>query len=512
MGQEKNLNYLDIYKKAIRWFKKYSLNGKGIAVTSKDRKVYPEVTGYYIPTLLEWGFRKEAVNYAKHLCSIQTEAGAWCAPNSSVPYVFDSAQILKGLLAIEPIMPEVKLSILSGCNWLVSNMRKDGRLLTPDKSAWGNKKICSELVHIYCLTPLLEAAKRYEEPNYAECAKKILNYYITVNKKDILSFNILSHFYAYVIEGLIDLGEIALAKEAMKEINKLQGKNGFLPAYRNVKWSCSTAMFQFAVIWYKLGQVEKGDQTFAYACALQNNSGGWYGGYPMNKYLKLLGKKFVPDYFPDREISWAVKYFLDAFNWKLKSGFEKSSSIFLDKIEKSDGRYQLISKSVKEHSETHPIGDKLKILDVGCGKGRYIKNLTEDFQQGQYYAVDISEEVMKRIPDDIIKQQGSLLRIPFASNTFDFVYSTEALEHAVDIGNAIRELNRVLKPGGTLVIIDKSLHSKRMMELCSWEQWFDEESLAKIMKNIGFSVEIVRNIKYNNNRKDHLFSGWICRK
>ena len=40
----------------------------------------------------------------------------------------------------------------------------------------------------------------------------------------------------------------------------------------------------------------------------------------------------------------------------------------------------------------------LKIADVGCGKGCYIKNLLEDVPDAQYFAVDLSEKVMKSIP------------------------------------------------------------------------------------------------------------------
>ena len=83
------------------------------------------------------------------------------------------AQILKGLLSIREILPEVDKFIIKGCDWLISNVNEEGRLVTPDQEAWGNdEEFCSDLIHIYCLAPLIEASKAYEKPIYGEMAKK----------------------------------------------------------------------------------------------------------------------------------------------------------------------------------------------------------------------------------------------------------------------------------------------------------------------------------------------------
>ena len=44
-----------------------------------------------------------------------------------------------------------------------------------------------------------------------------------------------------------------------------QHDNGMIPAYKDVEWTCSTGMFQLAITWYKLGELEKGNKTFEYA-------------------------------------------------------------------------------------------------------------------------------------------------------------------------------------------------------------------------------------------------------
>ena len=313
-------NKVDNFNKAIAWIKSNTINNNGIVVTSKERVIYPEVTGYYIPTLLNWGEKELACSYAKYLISIQKEDGSWYDSSDTDPYVFDSAQILKGLVAIRDIMPEVDESIIKGCDWILSNMHTDGRLTTPSKDAWGdNEDFCSELIHIYCLSPIKKAGEIFDKPEYIEAVGKILNYYKTEKIERIKNFSLLSHFYAYVMEGLYDLGEIDLCRESMISLEKYRNSKGAIPGLNDVPWICSTGLFQLALVWYKLGELEKGNSLFYYALSLQNVSGGWYGSYPApSVFAPLYWGRKKPYYFPDAEISWAVKYYLDALTYKKK--------------------------------------------------------------------------------------------------------------------------------------------------------------------------------------------------
>jgi len=307
-------NYIKNYNRAIEWIKNNTIDGNGIAVSSMEKKIYPEVTGYYIPTLIEWGERDLACAYAKHLVSIQKEDGSWFDMNDSAPYVFDSAQILKGLLSIRKIMPNVDSSIIKGCDWILSNMQPDGRLVTPNKDAWGDdESFCSELIHLYCLSPIREAGIIFGKSEYLEKVNSIIEYYKREKMDKIRNFSLLSHFYAYVMEALFDLGEFELCRESMTRLEKFRNTKGGIPGLYDVPWICSTGLFQLAVVWYKLGDLEKGNTLFDYALSLQNESGGWYGSYPAPTiFAKFYRGRKKPYYFPDAEISWAVKYFLDA--------------------------------------------------------------------------------------------------------------------------------------------------------------------------------------------------------
>ena len=504
------MNRIFNYNLAMQWIENNTIEGKGITVTSKERVVYPEVSGYYIPTLLQWGERDRAIAYAEYLCSIQKENGAWFDSNDMMPYIFDSGQILKGLVAIYPMKPEVKENIIKGCDWIISNMTPEGRLVAPEKNTFPeDESFYSELIHLYCLSPIKEAGETFNRPNYIEAINKILAYYKREKMDKIMNFSLLSHFYAYVMEALYDLGETDLCRQAMINLEKYRNKKGAISALNDVPWICSTGLFQLAIVWYKLGELEKGNSLFYYGLTLQNETGGWYGSYPAPGFLARFfrGRK-KPYYFPDAEISWAVKYFLDALALKEKLEFEKQAPIFCDSINENDGRYQLIRNMLREFGKD---GEHLSVCDVGCGKGRYLKRLVKDCPNNDYFASDISEKVMSDITYIKEKRLGSMTNINYDDESFDFVYVCEAYEHAINLEAAFRELYRITKRGGKIVIIDKPIEKLGQLEIYEWEQWISDDDIMKYTDKCGGTLEIIKSVPYEN-KDDGLFRAWIINK
>jgi len=460
------IDWISCVNRAGQWIIDNTCEGAGIINCSEVKKPYPEVSGYYIPTLLRWGYRDLAISYAKWLCEIQHEDGSWYDTENEKPYVFDTAQILKGLIAVRLILPEVDLNIRKGCDWLLTRISDEGRM-TPAAPVWGEKEgICSELIHLYCITPLRDAGELLGEKSYSRAAARAAHYYIENFREEILNFHILSHFYAYIMEALCDLGEWELVREAMDKLADLQREDGSVPAYRDVDFVCSTGLFQLAIVWYQLGEIERADKALNYGVMLQNESGGWYGSYPVVDNAQVTDYRNWPTYLPTAEISWAVKYFLDAVSLKMLKEFNEQADSFLQEIDKTDGRYINIKQEI--------LGSH-RVCDIGCGKGRFAKCLLEDIDDIEIDCVDLSEKVMQYIKADVNKKQGTVTMLPYENEVFDAVYTVEALEHSLIPENALQEMFRVVKPGGKIIVLDKTKEALSKMLIDEWEQYFEDD-------------------------------------
>jgi len=110
--------------------------------------------------------------------------------------------------------------------------------------------------------------------------------------------------------------------------------------------------------------------------------------------------------------------------------------------------------------------DTLSLLDAGCGICDYSLRLAK--RNFKITAVDFSESVLKRAADNI-KAQGfqdkislqreNLLALSFADETYDCILCWGVLMHIPEVRQAMAELVRVLKPGGTLVISESNMDS-----------------------------------------------------
>jgi len=92
---------------------------------------------------------------------------------------------------------------------------------------------------------------------------------------------------------------------------------------------------------------------------------------------------------------------------------------------------------------------KARLLDVGCGTGFMLRLAADLFDQID--GVDITEEMMRRIPNfgsHVKTQLAEAENLPFADDTFDVVTAYSVFDHLVDYRITLKEIRRVLKPGG----------------------------------------------------------------
>lgn len=150
-----------------------------------------------------------------------------------------------------------------------------------------------------------------------------------------------------------------------------------------------------------------------------------------------------------------------------------------------------------------------RVLEVGCGRGITLLELARRGAHvvGLDYsseAISICHEFRKRdLPPftDAVFVQGDALRLPFAAESFDFVYSIGLIEHFEDPGLLLREQYRVLRPGGTLLVQVPQKYTvytiikKMMMRLGKWsyggwETQFSGRELSQLVEQAGFDPRL----------------------
>jgi 2-polyprenyl-6-hydroxyphenyl methylase/3-demethylubiquinone-9 3-methyltransferase len=121
-----------------------------------------------------------------------------------------------------------------------------------------------------------------------------------------------------------------------------------------------------------------------------------------------------------------------------------------------DRRYDGFRNELKYFRRARPFGPGLKFLDVGCGPGLFTEFMTEQGVEGAGVDIDRSlvATAQARLDDRGLKARflvGRVEQLPYRDGSFDICVANSILEHAVDWAATLREVTRVLRPGGLLV-------------------------------------------------------------
>jgi len=173
-------------------------------------------------------------------------------------------------------------------------------------------------------------------------------------------------------------------------------------------------------------------------------------------------------------------------------------------------------------------GDRL--LDIGCGDGTlgyFAKN-----KYKEVYGVDISEEALK-----IAEKRGIIVekvnlneeKLPFENEYFDAVTCLDVIEHVFEPRDLIKEINRVLKRGGILIISTPNIrHWRHLFSLivkgrfpktsCDTEHWdgghlhyFTYKDIELLLSEHGFEVLVKRGVFGREFLKEFLSPGIIIK-
>ncbi len=156
--------------------------------------------------------------------------------------------------------------------------------------------------------------------------------------------------------------------------------------------------------------------------------------------------------------------FYRAMNFAYKSFHNQYYMLHYPFYQNEEDDFFQSQKNLTNHclSKISPIKGKT-VLDIGCGNGIQGLHISRDHQPGKYIGIDISPGNIK-IAQDIVKNHGSenmIFHVDNAQdmahindNSVDVVINIESALHYPDKIKFLKEVNRVLKPGGEFLIAD----------------------------------------------------------
>lgn len=158
------------------------------------------------------------------------------------------------------------------------------------------------------------------------------------------------------------------------------------------------------------------------------------------------------------------------------------------------------------------------ILDVGCGGGRTVSKLAAVVSQGKVYGIDYSDESVAATNRTNARWiglgrvevlHGSVSQLPFPENKFDLVTAVETHFWWPNLPNDMREVFRVTKPGGTLILIAEVYKGANTTVSKLAEKYASRTGMMllsadehrELLTNAGYSdVQVI----------EERSKGWIC--
>ncbi|MEA3312693.1 MAG: class I SAM-dependent methyltransferase [candidate division WOR-3 bacterium] len=112
-----------------------------------------------------------------------------------------------------------------------------------------------------------------------------------------------------------------------------------------------------------------------------------------------------------------------------------------------EAAYEFLSKAVDDKSS--------QIADLGCGDGVFLSRVIDEYPN--LIGLDLSVKSLDYIRSyptikDVELINGDIEALPFGDDELPVVVCIEALEHLTDVGKGLKEIHRVLKPNGILIV------------------------------------------------------------
>lgn len=155
-------------------------------------------------------------------------------------------------------------------------------------------------------------------------------------------------------------------------------------------------------------------------------------------------------------------------------------------------------EQIEELVTKFKIQEGAKVLDIGCGVGVLLSRLSGSVgKNGSIFALDFSLEMLKqakqkRIAKNIIYINADAEKLPFKSNSFNYITCFATFPHLDQQQKSLEEMARALKPKGKLFISHLASREginafhKQGNKIFADDSLPEDENMKKMMKKVGF--------------------------
>ena len=208
-------------------------------------------------------------------------------------------------------------------------------------------------------------------------------------------------------------------------------------------------------------------------------------------FISKVHTRTPRDYFKERVLgsdkaacaARAKKFGVDYWDGDRKYGYGGYSY---------DGRWRPVAEKLAKHYRLKAEG---RVLDIGCGKGYLLYEVTRVVPGAQVTGIDISRYAIRHAKEEIKKnlRHGNATHLPFKDRTFDLVVSINTLHnlYVYDLKKAVQEIERVGKGKAKYIVVDSYRNEREKMNLMYWqltcECFYTPKEWGWLLREFGYT-------------------------
>lgn len=185
------------------------------------------------------------------------------------------------------------------------------------------------------------------------------------------------------------------------------------------------------------------------------------------RFLRDLGEENIIEIGPKKTLTKLVQKINEAYD---KEKVEEKNSYNIKsvaedvekEVKRLKGQVNLFwNKELKKYKE-YGLRDNLSVVEFGCGPGYLTEKILNEFKNIKVTGVELDPYLVEVAKKNLYKEnldrvkvvRGNITKCDIESNKFDIAIIRLVLEHLIDPVIALKEVYRVLKPGGKVIVID----------------------------------------------------------